>query len=517
MNINFKKIKLKHSLKNKLFMVILCVLIFNVILSLILGTTLFDKLYTNDKINSLKSGVDEIKSSYETKDLDQLVSTITRQENQNISICIFSLDTSTGNGEVEYYSRQKYFSQSPFEKDILHLIDRLWNDNAFLDLSNKNYYIINDVNNHFDNNITILSKIDSSNYIIVQTPIKFIKDLSMMAIKYSLYISIFTLLIGAILIYFIADKATKPIRQLQIIADKISNLNFMDRCNILTNDEIGLLSKSINNMSEKLQDFVSQLMVANEKLKDDLTRQEKTDQMRKQFIANVSHDFKTPLTLIMSYSEALLDINNIDEETKRDYLNIIISEGDKMSVFVQELLKLSQLESGMIELTKSNFSINEIINDTIQKSKIITESKGIYVDKNISDNFIVFADYYRIEQVFQNLFENAIKYTLSNGKIIISTNKNNNKCLIKIFNEGNFISDEDLDSLFISFYRADKSRKNMGSYGLGLAIVKAIMDMHGENYGCKNIDGGVEFFFELELANFDMDDDMDTDDNDLEG
>lgn len=501
-----KNIKITQSLKTKLFAVILCVLIFNVLLSLILGTTLFDNLYTNDKISSLKNGVDEIKSSYQNKDINNLVDTIMAHENQNISVCIFSLDTQTGKGEVEYYSRQKYFDDKPIEKDILFLINRLWDDKAFLELSNKEYYIINDVNNRFDNNITILSNIEGNNYIIVQTPIKFIKDLSDMAIKYSLYISIFTLLIGAILIYFIAEKATKPIRKLQIIADKISNLDFKDRCDVLTDDEIGLLSKSINNMSEKLQDFVSQLMVANEKLKDDLIRQEKTDKMRKQFIANVSHDFKTPLTLIMSYSEALLDMNNIDEKTKKDYLNIIISEGNKMSIFVQELLKLSQLESGMIELTKSNFSINEIINDTIQKNKIITESKSLSIEKNIMDNFIVYADYYRIEQVFQNLFENGVKYAPNKSKIIISTEKHGIKCVVKIFNTGK-IQEEDLENIFVSFYRADKSRKNMGSYGLGLAIVKVIMDMHGENYGCINKDNGVEFFFELQTADFDENND----------
>jgi len=262
-------------------------------------------------------------------------------------------------------------------------------------------------------------------------------------------------------------------------------------------------------MSEKLQDYVSQLMVANEKLKDDLTRQEKTDKMRKQFIANVSHDFKTPLTLIMSYSEALLDMREMDESMKEEYLNIIINEGNKMSVFVQELLKLSQLESGMVKIEKTNFSINEIINDTINKNNIITKAKNLTVEKDIEDNYIVFADYYRIEQVFQNLYENAVKYAVDDGIVRVSTVKNNNKCTAKIYNTGKNVSDEDLENIFISFYRSDKSRKNMGSYGLGLAIVKAIMDMHGERFGVQNAENGVEFWFELE--NVDMDTDIDED------
>lgn len=497
--------KLKYSLKNRLFMVILFVLIFNIMLSLVLGTTFFDKLYTYDKIDSLKRGVDEIKLSYKTKNLDTIVNTIIDHEVQNMSICIFTLNVNTGDGEIEYYSRQKYFSINPFDKDVLYLIEKLYNENAFDKLTDKNkYYIINDENNRRDNNITVMSNLQDNKYIIMQTPKKFIRDISDLAIKYTMYISIFTFLIGALFIYFIADHTAKPIREIQKIADKISNLDFSYRCSVSSKDEIGLLSVSINNMAEKLEDFVSQLMVANEKLKDDLTRQEKTDQMRKQFIANVSHDFKTPLTLIMSYSEALLDMKDMNKATKTEYLNIIINEGNKMSEFVQELLKLSQLESGMIKLEKSNFSLNEIINNTIRKNKIIAEQKNLIIEKYISDNSIVFADYYRINQVFQNLYENAVKYASNNGIIRITTLSSNNKCIVKIFNTGKCISNEDLENIFTSFYRSDKSRKNMGSYGLGLAIVKVIMNMHSENFGVQNIDNGVEFWFELENVEMDI-------------
>jgi len=234
------------------------------------------------------------------------------------------------------------------------------------------------------------------------------------------------------------------------------------------------------------------------KLKEDLIRQEKTDKMTKQFIANVSHDFKTPLTLIMSYSEALIDMDDIDEPTKEEYLNIIINEGKKMSEFVQELLKLSQLEGGIIKLEKTNFGINEIIDNTMNKNSIIAKEKNIAVEKHTSDNSIVFADYFKIEQVFQNLYENAIKYCEPGGVVRVSTTVENQNCRVCVFNTGKQISDDDIENIFISFYRADKSRKNMGSYGLGLAIVRAIMEMHKENFGVRNAENGVEFWFELE-------------------
>lgn len=485
--------KLKLSLKNKLFLAILGVLVFNIVLTGILGTTVFDSLYTSDKINNIKSGVNNIKSNYLSRNLDNTVNSIINYEAENMTICIFSINTDTGIGEIEYYSRQRYFSLNPFDNEILNLIQNLYRNNAFNELKNNNYYINNIETHRNETNITVLSNIENNKYILMQTPIQFIKDMSYSAIKYSLYISIFSLLIVAAIMYYVADKTTKPIRQLQVVADKISKLNFSERCNILTNDEIGLLSASVNNMADKLQDYVKNL-------KEDIVRKEKADKMTKQFIANVSHDFKTPLTLIMSYSEALIDLEDIDDETKKEYLNIIINEGKKLSEFVQELLKLSQLEGGIIKLEKSNFNINEIIESTINKNLIISNEKNICVEKSISDNFIVFADYFRIEQVFQNLYENAIKYCNVDGSIKISTYINKNKVVVNIFNTGAKLSDDDIENIFISFYRADKSRKNMGSYGLGLAIVKVIMDMHQENYGVRNIDDGVEFWFELKNA-----------------
>lgn len=488
--------KIKFSLKNKLFLVILCVLIFNVILSAILGTSLFDRLYTSSKINSLKFGAENIKNGYISGNMEKTVEEIIKSEAQNMTICIFKLNTETAIGQIEYYSRQKYFSINPFDNEISRLVDILYKNNAFNELSKNKYYIKNLETGRQESNIVVLSNIKDNTFILVQTPIQFINDISSSAIKYSLLISVLSLLIAAIIMYFVADKTTRPIRHLQIIADKISNLDFSERSNIFTKDEVGLLSFSINNMADKLKEYV-------EKLKEDLIKQEKADRMTKQFLANVSHDFKTPLTLIMSYSEALIDMEDIDEATKKEYLNIIISETNKMSIFVQQLLKLSQLETGLIKLEKSNFSVNEIIEDIINNYSIITKEKNINVEKNIYSNSIVYADYSKIEQVFQNLYENAVKYCNEGGYIKVNTFVESNKCRISIFNTGNTISDADMENIFTSFYRADKSRKNMGSYGLGLAIVKTIMDMHKEGFGTNNLTDGVEFWFELENIKMD--------------
>lgn len=503
--------KKRFSLKNKLFAVILIILIFNILLLLALSTTLLDKLYIYDKTNKLKTAVNSIRTPFNEDDYDSSWQNMKNFEAQNMSICLFSIRSTFFGTEPSYiyYSRFRLTDYGPFitgkdDADIRRLIRGLEEADAFTDTKNDGgYYVFIDEKNHFDNNISVLAYLNDNNYIIIQTPIQYIKENTNLAIRYNIYISAITFLVGAAIVYFIADRATRPIREMQAVADKISNLDFSDKCMITSEDEIGLLSDSINNMSDKLQEYIY-------RLRGDLERQEKTDKMRKQLIANISHDFKTPLTLIMSYSEALMDMKDIvDDNTRDEYLQIIINEGNKMSEFVQELLKLSQLESGMIKIEKSNFSINDIINSTVGKNGILAENRGLNVEKNISGDYIVYADYYRIQQVFQNLYENAVKYASDNGTIKVTTEQTlKGKCKISIYNNGKTISDEDMENIFTSFYRADKSRKNMGSYGLGLAIVKVTMDMHGEAYGVKNVEDGVEFWFELDMAELETENDI---------
>lgn len=251
-------------------------------------------------------------------------------------------------------------------------------------------------------------------------------------------------------------------------------------------------------MSSELQNSISKLVQANQVLQNDLVRQQQTDQMRKQFIANVSHDFKTPLTLMISYAEALAG----QELTAggREYCDIIVSEGNKLSQMVGKLLGLSKLESGIDRVEKSIFCLNEVIDQVIKNQGILTEKHGLTVTRLVGDEFIVCADFAKIEQVVTNLFENAVKYSPEGGRITITTERDADKCRVSVENTGDPIAQEDLDCLFDSFYRADKSRSTGQSYGLGLAIVKVIMEAHRQAYGVENTDTGVRFWFELELA-----------------
>ena len=178
-----------------------------------------------------------------------------------------------------------------------------------------------------------------------------------------------------------------------------------------------------------------------------------------------------------------------------------------MTHLVQSLLNLSRLESGMVQLVKMPFSINELIQEVTRRHTILAEKKRLTVERMLPDELIVEADYQRIEQVVVNLFENAVKYTPEGGVIRVSTECAGGKCTVKLYNTGAPIPQDDMDRLFISFYRTDRSRDlQTHSYGLGLAIVRSIMELHGQPYGVRNLPGGVEFWFSLAVA--DLGDDI---------
>ena len=358
-----------------------------------------------------------------------------------------------------------------------------------------------------DGSITLTTRLDDNLYLFMDSPRGYIKSSADLAVKYTAFLSIIILLIGSWLIYLAVDRMTKPIRNIQEVADKISRLDFSQNCPARGSDEIARLATSINNMSDELQSNISRLVEANDILKSDLERQQQTEQMRRQFIANVSHDFKTPLTLMISYAEALSE--QAHGEQAQECCEIIIGEGNKLSAMVGRLLELSRLESGVARAEKSIFCLSEVLDESVRSLRILTEPRGIQVRRCLDEEFIVCADYTKIDQVVTNLFENAAKYAPKGAVVTLRAQRAGvDACRVSVENTGAQIPQEDISSLFDSFYRGDKARSNDGqSYGLGLAIVRGIMDAHGRPYGVENIEGGVRFWFELELADLDDTDD----------
>ena len=256
-------------------------------------------------------------------------------------------------------------------------------------------------------------------------------------------------------------------------------------------------------MSYKLEETINQLQKNNMELERDIEEKSKIDEMRKQFISDVSHELKTPIALIQGYSEGLIENVNSDEESRSFYADVILDEANKMDQLVKKLLELMKLEYGEREFNDSEFDITDLINDVIRKSKVVLEEQNILVEFKETKPVYVFADSFYIEQVVRNYFTNAIKNNKKiNGKkkikISIKNAKDDDKIRIAVFNTGENISEENLNRIWTRFYKIDKSRNRKdGGTGIGLALVKAIMNQYDNDFGVTNKKDGVEFYFEI--------------------
>lgn len=290
--------------------------------------------------------------------------------------------------------------------------------------------------------------------------------------------AIFAVIISSIVSYYFSQKIIiKPLAEINYVADKIAKGDVKRRVNINSDDEIGELAKSFNLMADSI---------------------EKIEANRRNFVSNVSHEIRSPITSIKGFIGGILD-GVIPLEKSKYYLTITYEEIQRLTRLVNDLLDLSAIESGKIELKNERFDINEVIRICVIKFETKIKNKNLKVDVCFSnDNLFTEGDRDRLVQVVTNLIDNAIKYVNNGGKIKIASRIKGDKIQVSIFNNGPCISDEDLPHIWDRFYKADKSRTSKTSTGLGLPIVRNILTQHGEDIWIENAQGeGVTFVFTM--------------------
>ena len=348
---------------------------------------------------------------------------------------------------------------------------------------------------------------DDGSYFILSTPIESIRDSVDVSNKFFTSIAIVVVLISGIYMFIVTRHMTKPIQELSVISERMAKLDFTTKYTGNSKDEIGVLGASINNLSAQLESTITELQVANQKLKKDIEEKIQIDDMRKEFLSNVSHELKTPIALIQGYAEGLQDCINDDPESRDFYCEVIIDEASKMNQMVQKLLSLNHLEFGSNALEKVTFSMKEMIDSVISSVDIMVKQKECTLTFTpVDDSMLVYGDEFQIEEVIRNYVSNALNHiddSPQSRKVIeIKTETspvNPNKYRISVFNSGSFIPEEDLDKVWIKFFKVDKARtREYGGSGIGLSIVKAIMDLHKCAYGVRNVGDGVEFWMEID-------------------
>lgn len=342
-----------------------------------------------------------------------------------------------------------------------------------------------------------------SEYVVAVTPEVYTDDNVGVLKNYVIYIFMasvfFTIIIAAILSYLI----TRPVLKINKTATRMSEMDFSEKCDVKSDDELGNLAGSLNFLSEKLDAALRELQDANEQLQHDLDIQRELDLMRKDFIAAVSHEFKTPVTLIKGYAESIKD--KVAQEYERDMVfDTIVTEAGRIDKLVQDLLDLSSMESSGYRLEWSEFYIDELLTSISRKYKLLMKEKGLtFETASGCQDVLVRADSFRIEEVISNFLNNAMAHTQAGKTVTLSSNMAGSLVCISVENQGKSIPDEELSRIWEKFYRTDKSRSKQkgGGTGLGLAICRVILENHACPYGVQNTESGVNFYFCLATVN----------------
>lgn len=350
--------------------------------------------------------------------------------------------------------------------------------------------------------LEIWGTLDNGYSIILRTPIQGIKDNVNISTTLIKYVGGAILVVGIISAFVVSTYITRPIKQLSDIAERMSEMDFDARYEGSDKGEIGLLGKSMNNMSEKLEHNIAELKKANLELKKDIDKKEKLEIMRTDFLSNVSHELKTPIALIQGYAEGLKEGITDDPESMGFYCDVIMDEANKMNTMVKRLLTLNQIEFGNDEPDMERFNINELIASVVDANAIRAGQKNMSIvfDNRNEQNF-VWADEYKTEEVLTNYISNALNHCDGKQAIEVRTSKSEDGATITVtvYNSGRNIAEEDLERIWEKFYKTDKARtREYGGNGIGLSIVKAIMESMGQEYGVRNVSDGVEFWFTLD-------------------
>lgn len=501
--------KIKNTLKSvriKLFFTICIVITMIILLLVIVNNVVLEKFYLYNKTKTMKQIYKQINTSYNNELPYEKIEENLRvlSINNNLDILIKTdeniLMLATDNYKTDYTDEIEFFSNIKQKGEILRKLyqEKMIDINLVKENDTKINYII------------VSAYLDNGYKLYMRTPTADLQESARISNNVLIVIGSAVIIISGIIASFISRKFATPILELNSIAQKMSNLDFSQKYQVNdTDDEMNNLGKSVNIMSEKLENTIKQLTVNNSELEKDIERKSKIDEMRKQFISDVSHELKTPIALIQGYAEGLVENVNVDDESREFYANVILDEANKMDRLVKQLLELMKLEYGKRDFNNESFDIVALINEVIKKCNVMVVENNIKVYFDCKNVIMAYADIFYVEQILMNYITNAIRYSKEvNGERKIEINiyldAEKNKIRVSIFNSGDNIEEKELQRIWGRFYKVDSSRnREKGGTGIGLAFVKAIMNNYQNEYGAVNKENGVEFFFELDMDNGD--------------
>ncbi len=489
---------MKYSIR-KQFTLIFCLLMAGtILLCWFINNTFLEKYYLNNKQKAMMSAYQSINKASNEGAIESEAFDIEFQKicgKNNINIILLDAETKTiktSMNEYEVLSRQLLdyvFNKGTTTHDELLAVEDNYEMHIKMDERTQLVYV------------DMWGVLDNGNLFLFRSPLEGIQESVALANRFLAYVGIGSAIFSAFIILLISRKITEPIMELAKISERMTHLDFDAKYTGNSNTEIALLGQNINALSEALETTISELKSANNELQRDIEKKSKIDEMRKEFLSNVSHELKTPIALIQGYAEGLKEGINDDEESRNFYCEVIMDEAAKMNQMVKKLLTLNQLEFGNDTVTMERFDITALINNYLQSVSILCRQKDIKLQMDSYEPVNVWADEYMVEEVFNNYFSNAMNHVAGNRVIDVKLTLKEKLVRVSVFNTGLPIPEESLPYIWEKFYKVDKARtREYGGSGVGLSIVKAIMESMNQNYGVINYDNGVEFWFELETS-----------------
>ena len=496
---NNKKI---HSIRFEISVVFLAIMVGTFVICLFVNLFFMERFYIQNKREAIIAAYRSISNAIQNGDItsaefDEEISHIC--ERYNIEMIVMDADSET----------VKAFSNNP---ELLGKIlwENMINPSAGTEVienrtvidSGDDYTLQIDVDKGTGRQyLEMWGIVGNGNLVLLRATMESIRDNVAISNTFMSYVAIIAIVIGSVVIVYISKKVTDPIKKLYLISDQMKQLNFEAK---YTSDEpykneIDVLGQNMNELSETLETTIKELKNANVALKQDIAKKEQIDEMRKEFLSNVSHELKTPIALIQGYAEGLKEGVSDDEESRNFYCEVIMDEASKMNIMVKKLLTLNQLEFGNESANMERFDIVDMIKNYIKSASMLAKQKEATVKFDDYPPIFVWGDEFKIEEVLQNYYSNALNHIDGERIVEIKLVRKENHVRISVFNTGTPIPEESLPLIWDKFYKVDKARtRQYGGSGVGLSIVKAIMEGMGQAYGVINYDNGVEFYFELE-------------------
>ncbi|HCR84773.1 HAMP domain-containing sensor histidine kinase [Muricomes intestini] len=487
---------MRHSIRRQMMVVFVGLIVFILVIIFAVNSGFLEEYYILHKQADLTGTYTVLEKAVanENIDTDSVIEKLTHQtERTNISAVVMKTD-----GTI-IFSTVRDKDSPLYLKLLAYMFDKNKDTGKILESTDSyQIYKTRDFMTQIDY-LEMWGALSDNTIFVMRSPLESIRESADLANKFLVYMGMFAVILGSVLVSYFSRKITEPIKELVGLSQRMANLDFEARYTSGGDNEIGVLGQNFNAMSSRLERTISELKGVNNQLQADIEEKEKLEDMRNEFLGNVSHELKTPIALIQGYAEGLKEGVSDDSESREFYCDVIMDEANKMNQMVRNLLTLNQLEFGAQDLEFGHFDIVGMIQGVIASCEILIQQAEASVDFIADEKVYVWADEFKTEQVIRNYLTNAIHHVENEKRIEVRVISKEEIVRVTVFNSGRPIPEEDLGKLWDKFYKVDKAHtREYGGNGIGLSIVKAIMDSFHQQYGVNNFENGVEFWFELD-------------------